>query len=576
MMRLHPLLLLQSLLLLGTFAAAFSIIPQIPWLQALTANSDPTVFTAQTDCNTWLRQKHDKLLYPFGRNESTSGAEALMQCLARDEAAGYRSMIKDIYVIYPSIGTARNDHNDPLKRIIEMLPASSLTVHWPYRLPCDHRVPSRSFEEWRAAEQGQRVESRIGYSWGSAHNWGDDRSLPTFHECGVPSVVYDGDGAPKHLDRIYDHMRRCDDVRELRVSMHQGGCVIQSDRRSFDWQPGDTFPSRLESLTLSGYDWDQPTPSGLSAAQAWASAMDWAHLKRLDITRPSESFVAALAGRLSGLESLTIRPAWHFWGDELTFCRFDANATATRRRYVDFIASMPPLRELSIAGMGELLELDPILAVHGQTLRRLSIHEFERDCAFGERNSSWTRPVLNAAQLQRVNEAAPHLESLALDLDRSGAMPDSELELLSTFPSLRELTLHFALEDPGRSYVSKRCAATREHAAKYCNQHYLMEPRLNVSTAADILGAVRGSGRSDGGGVAKLVVTVGDYNRREGGGMRVHFLFDPNEPSRFECDWDITGNARCAGSGWDGLRPVEEHMLDDWDLLDDEDELYGY
>ncbi|GME35866.1 5-oxoprolinase [Neofusicoccum parvum] len=126
-MRLHPLLLLQGLLLLGEFAAAFTT-PQIPPAQDLTENSDPTVFTPHTDCTKWLQKKNDSILYPFGRNESTSGAGALMQCLARDEAAGYRSMIKDIYVIYPSVGTGRDDQNEPLKRIIEMLPASSLTV----------------------------------------------------------------------------------------------------------------------------------------------------------------------------------------------------------------------------------------------------------------------------------------------------------------------------------------------------------------------------------------------------------------------------------------------------------------
>ncbi|EOD48835.1 putative a-alpha x4 protein [Neofusicoccum parvum UCRNP2] len=435
-------------------------------------------------------------------------------------------------------------------------------------------MPSGSFEKWRAAEQGQRVESRIGYSFGDGRDWGDDRSLPTFHECGVPSVVYYGDGAKEAVDKIYDHMRRCDDVRELSMAMEQGGCVIGSGiRRSFDWQPGDTFSSALESLTLSGYDWDEQTQSGLSAAQAWAPAMDWARLKRLDISRPSESFLDAFQARLPGLESLTIRPTKHFWGDELTFCEFDAEGAATRQRYVDFIAAMPPLRELSIAGMGELLDLGPILAAHGQTLRSLGIHEFEEHCFVEGSNSTQPRPLLSTADMQKINGSAPHLESLTLDLYRNGALPYKELELLSTFPALRELTLNLDLEDPSRSYISKHCATTKRHAAEYCNQNYLMEPTLNVSTASDILTAVRGWGRPDGEGVAKLVLIAGDYKRGVSGGLLVYFLTEPNEPSRFECEWDITGNGRCIGSAWDRRRPVEKHMLNDVEL--ESDDLYG-
>ena len=62
----------------------------------------------------------------------------------------------------------------------------------------------------------------------------------------------------------------------------------------------------------------------------------------------------------------------------------------------------------------------PILATHGESMRSLAIHEFQHDCRYETGNKSWTRPTLNVTQIEDVANGAPHLESVTLDVHRSG------------------------------------------------------------------------------------------------------------------------------------------------------------
>lgn len=84
----------------------------------------------------------------------------------------------------------------------------------------------------------------------------------------------------------------------------------------------------------------------------------------------------------------------------------------------------------------------PILETYGESMRRLAIHEFEHNCRYEMGKKSWTRPTLNVTQIDDVANGAPHLESLTLDVHRSGGKwPDGTLNTLSSFSELRSLTL---------------------------------------------------------------------------------------------------------------------------------------
>ena len=157
---------------------------------------------------------------------------------------------------------------------------------------------------------------------------------------------------------VYRHLSTCANIRSLSISFAQGGCVIDDSPWALTFRAGDRFPG-LEELVISGYDW---YPLGL---EAWKKAMNWGKLKRLDADRPPNDFLQAFSGELDGLDTLILRPKWDVWGDEDTLCGFDATTDELRENYTSFISGLAPLRELSISGMGKLLDMTKILDTDG-------------------------------------------------------------------------------------------------------------------------------------------------------------------------------------------------------------------
>lgn len=99
--------------------------------------------------------------------------------------------------------------------------------------------------------------------------------------------------------------------------------------------------------------------------------MDWTKLEDLNIDLPTELFMVTMKGQLTGLRSLTFRPQWATGGTR----RHYAFSTQKRKKcgMPTSHSSLPPLRNLSISGTGELLDMEPILLKHGHTLRSLAI-----------------------------------------------------------------------------------------------------------------------------------------------------------------------------------------------------------
>ena len=354
------------------------------------------------------------------------------------------------------------------------------------------------------------------------------------------------------IDPLYKVLLACLTTKSLSLSVSQGGCTIGDDPWSFNWNAGDRFPD-LEELTLSGYDWESLNDVGRptrrpSSIEAWKAAMNWTLLKRLDLDRPQYSFLETFRGTLHSLESLTLRPRWGFWGDEKTFCAFDEAAEQLRQNYTTFIAALPPLRELGISGMGKLLNMTPILEAHGSSLKQLKIHEFERDCTYESGNATLIRPFLTLAQIEDINIAAPNLESLSLDVYRSANQwPIAIFKALAAFHKLSSLTIYLDLEDAWRKRRTKYCYL-RDEAGNwdtYCTLHELMQPLLNQTAAETIFHDLR----TDQPGVKlrNLTMYVGDFERREGGGMRYPAHDEHNRPMRYECWVEEDWLERCTG-----------------------------
>ncbi|MCJ1391869.1 hypothetical protein MMC18_004736 [Xylographa bjoerkii] len=369
-----------------------------------------------------------------------------------------------------------------------------------------------------------------------------DEGILQYMEC-LDSVRIDSAYGTQYgnlIDPLYKSLLACPNMRSLSFSVSQGGCSISDDPWSFNWKQGDRFPD-LEDLTLSGYDWESKRGSGWSthrpsSVDAWKAAMNWTLLRRLDLDRPPNSFLEAFQGELHGLESLVLRPRWGFWGDEDTFCASDEAAEQLRENYTTFIRALPPLRELSISGMGELLNMTPILETHGPSLQKLRIHEFERDCRYATGNATLIRPFLSVVQIEEINIAAPKLESLSLDVYRSAnRWPSPLFKALSAFPNLSNLTIYFDLDDAWRTRRTKKCYLRDEESIwnKYCTVHELMQPFLNQTAAQKIFHDLRMD--QPGMRLQNLTMYTGDFERREGGGLRSPAHDEHNSPMRCEC-----------------------------------------
>ncbi|KAF4545603.1 A-alpha x4 protein [Lasiodiplodia theobromae] len=473
----RPLILLQFVtFLLGAFATAVSQL-QESTLEASSRQKQP----ALSACTKWLRKDNEYLIYPFGRDEAINGADALRKCLENDDAATYRSKITDIYLVPPVAGTA-NEEQESLKRIVEILPG-----------PLNIWYPSSSTQTklWTTLEEQQRdtttttprMKNLATYTPSDLPYHDGPHPLPTIIECGTPSISASLAAEVDSLDPIYQHLTQCPDVRSLALSLHPAGCLVGSEARGFAWRRGDAFPTtQLENLTLSGYRWDEG------------------------------------AGRLPRLEALALRARYDF-GGERTLCEYEKDPAVARANYTAFVASMPPLRELVVEGMGEQhLPLGPILDVHGGSLRALTIHEFERDCAGPLLDASWTRPTLGVAELRMIKEKAPRLEALTLDLRREGDLPVPELELLSTFSDdLREVTIHLAMNDVRHL---EGCRAESVYDLETCEKKEVMEPKIGLASVYRMIYILRGKRSPDQRGIESLKVVVGDYGRAEGGGLQ--------------------------------------------------------
>ena len=415
-----------------------------------------------------------------------------------------------------------------------------------------------SYDIWQADPRVfnalKKEQSKYNGSWTLEKTGNYQQASRVYVECSdsvkVDSAYGTQDG--NAIDPLYKTLVACPTTTSLSLSVHQGGCVIGNDPWSFKWKEGDRFPN-LEDLTLSGYRWDSErgfdwSTRRKSSVDAWKAAMDWSLLKRLDLDRPPNSFLEAFRGQLHSLDSLVLRPRWGFWGDEDTFCASDEAAGELRENYTTFIIALSPLRELSISGMGELLNMTPILEAHGPSLQALRIHEFERDCTYESGNATLIRPFFNLAQIEEIKTAAPNLQSLSLDVYRSAnRWPTTIFRALSSFPNLSHLTMYFDLEDAWRKTRTKRCYLRDEDSIwdQYCTVHELMQPILNQTSAETIFHDLRMD--QPGMKLQNLTMYAGDFERREGGGLRYEAHDEYNRPMRYDCWAEEDGMERCKG-----------------------------
>ena len=407
------------------------------------------------------------------------------------------------------------------------------------------------FSDW--AGRNKLPATRDGYPFNADYSPAEYENWHHFIDCTVPDLdVYVSYGtfiSDSLMTRLYETLTTCSTIRSLKLSIRQGGSTVDpGNPLSFEWRPGDVFPP-LANLTLLGYDW--AITDGGQIRDPWINRMDWSQLRQLEIDLPSEVLLNELNGKLPNLESLTVRPKWGVRRDDRTLCERGKKLESIHRSYLDFISELPSLRELTISGLGSLLNYTKILQRHGQRLTQLGFHDFEADCGSAYSNRSWIRPTFSATEIEEIGGLAPHLKHLILDVNRTpGTWPKADIfKALSAFPDLDTLSLYFNLQDSRRWINEKHCISKSVGTIGYCTirtMRDLLLPRLDTSTAPELWRQVKAHRTARGlPMVRSLFLYSGDYTSDMYGGLPDGFHFETPLPLNISCDKDDLRRVSC-------------------------------
>ena len=361
----------------------------------------------------------------------------------------------------------------------------------------------------------------------------------------------------------------------------------------FPFRSGDRFPSITE-LKVFGYAWDidtnwvemawhwaspwfdQSTPIR-GDATAWKGAMDWSRLKRLEIDRPSDDFLIAFKGELKSIESLTIRSKLWDWELEVLLNKFVESGekreklTRLRRRYTSFITSLPPLGQLNLNGMANIVNVTAILEIHGPSLRSLALHERQIDCLDSRCGHGMLRrsPAMSVDDFKLLVQLADKVELLELDVAedlRELGMSDQQLPWMADFlqhlqslPMLKDLVLHFPA--PQNSVPSYECFIYWD---EHCESPKLMGPPMDEGIALSIFRRLRAIEDGIGERLEQLTLYADILKRPP------HPLSDPYHanyqlypPTKWSCSVDDDGREGCFDAGWElGRHNADSNDID--------------
>ncbi|KAI9148354.1 hypothetical protein HJFPF1_12185 [Paramyrothecium foliicola] len=213
----------------------------------------------------------------------------------------------------------------------------------------------------------------------------------------------------------------------------------------------DERPPPLRELEVTAYPWgsgsedlSQQGPSSLRypckglEIHHWANTFDWSYLCRLREVYPD--IASQISSNLTALKHIKFEK-----------CRQDNNGCM-----VSFFKTVPTMLEsisiprLACAGLAGILR-------HGESLQRLKVHQHE--------SVTWIQELPTTVDLFALRDGLPHLRKLGVDIDRNGEQwPHDKLDILASFPKLRELELWFPLDisesrKPMKPYLTRSSAA---------------------------------------------------------------------------------------------------------------------
>ena len=350
-------------------------------------------------------------------------------------------------------------------------------------------------------------------------------------------ISYGGEEGNTEMSELYETLITDHDINSLSLKVANHGCVISGNPFAFSFQPSDTFPA-LTTLRLDGYDfdnlhharstWHDLGTAGLhglrryiadefgyewlrpkqipltidrgSNLRLWKSAMDWSCLERLELKHVYlPTFFKHMSGNLPGIKRLALWPQW--WRE---------SSEDLVRETEDFLNSLPLLESLSLHGYTGRINLEGVLERYKPSLQRLELREWESEDPLKR------RPVLSQAQLMKITSLCPELQELSIDINRNGTWPFGSLSALSTLENLRHLEINLELGIDQHIHESSHYLSRKQR--KIADADY-RQPIFNAASGTELFEGLRREKK--GKKLEKMTVTLGDWGRDFGGGLRM-------------------------------------------------------
>jgi hypothetical protein len=299
------------------------------------------------------------------------------------------------------------------------------------------------------------------------------------------------------MRRLKELLLACPNLRKLSLDIHNPrlGCPMYGLTNHYcglGLSNGEKLPA-LQELEIVDYPWGHHSsingwwsngtigyPEKGFEEDYWAQHCDWSRLRRL--TLPNSLLARKITQKLTALEEVSFRHLKRFQ---------NMNGT-DERDTVQFLQDLPTaLESISVPNL-PTLGTGPLIR-HGPRLRRLELLRSDHP-----HNDKWKESAVTCEDLVRLRDGLPYLEELALDIAKDGDdWPYKSLEILASFPRLRNLKLTIGLaspegrdEAPATPYLTMASAETlfryiREHSSS--SKHPSLQ-RLHVSSLGEVYG----------------------------------------------------------------------------------------
>lgn len=124
--------------------------------------------------------------------------------------------------------------------------------------------------------------------------------------------------------------------------------------------------------------------------------------------------------------------------------------------------------------------------------------------------------MLTLTQLQSINTYCPSLTSLSIDMNRDGQWPYATLDTLASFKNLQTLSLNLEL---GIDQHTDELLYYVPRYARNIKENDFRQPIINATSSVGLFKYLRQL--KEGVELKNLTLTVGDWGRDFGGGMRM-------------------------------------------------------